>query len=145
MKQERIRACRSWRKGPARYDCAFVADAEDLPGFRGLAVVRVHLLFSFKFSRNVTYPCALVSWFVPVGDQPCNKTGMWIVEPQMDAYGLPVMSVIHLDCMVRSAHLIGVAGDHHLPRTLKHTDSLDAFNAFYVNKYADHHAHEIAF
>ncbi|KAI0629622.1 hypothetical protein C8Q77DRAFT_1220285 [Trametes polyzona] len=145
MKKERICACRSWRGGPARKDCAFVEMDPDAPGFRGLGAVRVHLFFSFKADDGVHYPCALVSWFVPVGDEPCNLTGMWVVEPEVDGHGVDVMSVIHLDCMLRAAHLIGVAGDAPIPAILKHTDSLDAFNAFYVNKYADHHAHEIAF
>ncbi|KAH9886281.1 hypothetical protein C8Q73DRAFT_658720 [Cubamyces lactineus] len=145
MKRERIRACRSWRGGPGRYDCAYVVDDQNLPGFRGLAVVRVHLLFSFKTAAGILYSCALVSWFVPSRDTPCDETGMWIVEPQLDLHGLPVMSVISLDCVLRAAHLIGVAGTGPIPPTLRHTDSLDAFNAFYVNKYADHHAHEIAF
>ena len=63
----------------------------------------------------------------------------------MDQYGLQVVSVIHLNCILRAAHLIGHAGSQSVPLRLKHTDSLDAFTAFYVNKYADHHAHEIAF
>ncbi|KAH9848607.1 hypothetical protein C2E23DRAFT_937780 [Lenzites betulinus] len=145
MKRERLRSCLSWRGGPARHDCAFVVDNDALPGFRGLAVVRIHLLFSFKHGNGIVYPCALVSWFVWSKDTPCEDTGMWIVEPHMDDQGLLVKSVVHLDCMLRAAHLIGVSGPHFIPRTLTYTDSLDAFNAFYVNKYADHHAHEIAF
>lgn len=143
MTKERIRSVSSWRGGPPRHDCAFVVEDETQPGFRGLSVVRVHLLFSFKYANGVTYPCALVSWFVPIGDSPCDETGMWIVEPLVDDHGRRVISVIHLDCMLRAAHLIGVA-DGPLPYQLSHTDSLDAFQAFYVNKYADHHAHEIA-
>ncbi|KAH9849164.1 hypothetical protein C2E23DRAFT_737876 [Lenzites betulinus] len=145
MKKERIRSCLSWRGGPPRHDCAFVVDDDTLPGFRGLAVVRVFLFFSFKHGNGTVYPCALVSWFVLSKNTPCEDTGMWIVEPHLDPHGLPVMSVIHLDCMLRAAHLIGVSGTSHIPRTLSYTDSLDAFSAFYVNKYADHHAHEIAF
>lgn len=145
MKKERIRSVASWRGGPARRDCAFVVEDPECPGFQGLSVVRIHLFFSFKLSGGVTYPCALVSWFVPVGNEPCNETGMWIVEPQKDLHGNHVVSVIHLDCMLRAAHLIGVSGEHSLPVQLAHTDSLDAFMKFYVNKYADHHSHEIAF
>ncbi|KAI0702724.1 hypothetical protein C8Q76DRAFT_771687 [Earliella scabrosa] len=145
MKKERIRAVRSWRGGPARYDCAFVTDDETLPGFRGLAVVRVLLFFSFKYANGITYPCALVSWFVTSGNAPCEETGMWIVEPQVDPHGRRVVSVIHLDCMLRAAHLLPVPDDDPISTRLRHTDTLDAFEAFYVNKYADHHAHEIAF
>ena len=54
------------------------------------------------------------------------------------------MSVIHLDTILRGAHLMGIAGSHPIPHQLKYTDSLDAFKSFYVNKYIDYHAHEIA-
>ncbi|KAI0704619.1 hypothetical protein C8Q76DRAFT_820240 [Earliella scabrosa] len=122
MKKERIRAVRSWRGGPPRHDCVYVTVDDSLPGFRGLDVARVLLLFSFKHTDGVVYPCALVSWF---------ETGMWIVEPQMDDHGRP--------------HLLPVPDHNPIPTRLKHTDTLDVFDAFYVNKYADHHAHEIAF
>jgi hypothetical protein len=47
---------------------------------------------------------------------------------------------------LRGAHLIDVAGKEFVPLTnFDFSDSLDAFEAFYVNKYADHHSHEIAF
>lgn len=144
MYRERIRAVRSWRKGPARYDCAFVEPGTDLPGFRGLQVARVLLFFSVDHER-IKYPCALVTWFSPVSDEPCPDTGMWIVEPDVNRAGTRLMEVIHLDTLLRSAHLIGVSGEDQLPRRFRHYDTLDSFKQFYVNKYADHQAHEIAF
>lgn len=147
MHRERIRSVASWRGGPARHDCVFVAQDNNLPGFRGLLVARVHLFFSFKF-QAVLYPCALVSWFSSVDDEPDPDTGMWIVSPDTDdseETGRSPLDVIHLDSIERGAHLIGVAGDDYLPYGLQHTDSLDIFRSFYVNKFADHHAHEIAF
>lgn len=144
MRRERIRSVGSWRGNASRHDCAFLTKDEGLPGFKGLYVVRVHAFLSFK-SGNTTYPCALVSWFLPIGDAPCSDTGMWMVRPDVDRRGINAMSVVHIDTMVRAAHLIGIAGGSHIPDGLKHTDSLDAFKAFYVNKYADHHAHTIAF
>jgi len=93
---------------------------------------------------GVTYPCALLEWFIPVGDEPDVETGMWIVEPDVRR-GKWFSSVVHLDCILCGAHLIGVSGNSYLPEGFQHTDSLDNFQAFYVNKYADHHAHEIAF
>ena len=38
----------------------------------------------------------------------------------------------------------GAAGERPIPK-IRFMDSLDAFHSFYINKYADHHAHEIAF
>ena len=55
------------------------------------------------------------------------------------------MSIIHLDSMVRSAHLMGIADATQIPHHLTFDRSLDDFQAFYVNKYIDHHAHEYAF
>ncbi|KAJ6548027.1 hypothetical protein B0H10DRAFT_2383376 [Mycena sp. CBHHK59/15] len=116
----------------------------DLPGFRGLLAARVLLFMSFKHD-SITYPCALVTWFSAIGAEPCPDVGMWMVEPDVDHRGKPVMDIIHIDTILRGAHLIGIYGDEFLPRHFKYSSSLDSFRAFYVNKYADHHSHEIAF
>ncbi|OCH89124.1 hypothetical protein OBBRIDRAFT_733116 [Obba rivulosa] len=47
--------------------------------------------------------------------------------------------------LLRGAHLMGVAGEEMIPRDFRYTNTLDAFQAFYVNKYVDHQAHELAF
>ncbi|KAF7370236.1 hypothetical protein MSAN_00654400 [Mycena sanguinolenta] len=98
----------------------------DLPGFRGLLAARVLLFMSFKYG-GITYPCTLVTWFSMIGDEPCPDVGMWMVEPDTDNRGRRVMDIIHIDTILRSEHLI------------------DRFQAFYINKYADHHANEIVF
>ncbi|KAJ6629704.1 hypothetical protein B0H10DRAFT_2381236 [Mycena sp. CBHHK59/15] len=144
MLRERIRAVRSWRGGAPRYDCVFVEGDPDLPGFRGLLAARVLLFMSFKH-LGVTYPCALVTWFSAIGDEPCPDVGMWMVEPDVDHRGRRVLDIIHIDTILRGAHLIGIYGDSFLPRHFKYSDTLDQFKAFYINKYADHHANEIAF
>jgi hypothetical protein len=144
MHRERIRAVSSWRNGPPRYDCIFVEKDANQDGFQGMHAARVLLFFGFKY-RSVSYPCALVHWFSPVHDQPCQDTGMWIVEPEFLPDGSPFKAVIHLESIVRGAHLIGMAGREFLPPDFTFHDSFDAFEAFYVNKYADHHSNEIAF
>ncbi|KAJ6584206.1 hypothetical protein B0H10DRAFT_2234635 [Mycena sp. CBHHK59/15] len=144
MLRERIRSVRAWRRGPPRHDCVFVEGDPELPGFRGLLAARVMLFMSFKH-RGTTYPCALVTWFSAIGDEPCPDVGMWMVEPDLDNRGQRVMDIIHIDSILRGAHLIGIYGNDFLPRHFKYSDSLDRFKAFYINKYADHHAHEIAF
>ncbi|KAJ7254999.1 hypothetical protein B0H12DRAFT_1016654 [Mycena haematopus] len=144
MLHERIRAVRSWRGGAPRYDCVFVEGDPDLPGFRGLLAARVLLFMSFKH-LGITYPCALVTWFSAIGDEPCRDVGMWMVEPDVDGRGRRMLDIIHVDTILRGAHLIGIYGDKFLPRHFKYSDSLDQFKAFYINKYADHHANEIAF
>lgn len=70
---------------------------------------------------------------------------MWIVEPEFKYDGGRETSVIHLDSIVRGAHLLGRGGTDFIPRHLRFTDTLSAFKAFYVNKFADHHSYEIAF
>nr|GAT57489.1 predicted protein [Mycena chlorophos] len=150
MRQERIRATKSWYRGPPRYDCALIEHDPDAPGFRGLHAVRVRVLMKFTY-RGVQYPCALVHWFSAHGDGPCPDTGMWIVKPDWvrgSRRATPELAVVHLDAFLRAVHLVGVAGKEFLPpdaKDLDYSDSLDAFEAFYVNKYADYHAHEILF
>jgi hypothetical protein len=144
MRRERIRAVKSWRKGPGRYDTIFVNTDPSIEGMRGLEVARVRLFFSFSHDC-VEYPCALVHWFSRVGDLPDDHTGMWVVEPDTVDDGEPFMSIIHLDTIVRASHLLPVFGQGRVSRTLQFTDTLDTFTRFYVNKYIDHHAFEIAF
>ncbi|KAF7349140.1 hypothetical protein MVEN_01436200 [Mycena venus] len=134
---ERIRAVRSWRGGPARHDCVFVEGDPDLPGFRGLLAACVLLFMSFKH-RGVTFPCALVTWFSAIGEEPCPDVRMWMVEPDVDNRGRRVMDVIHVDTILRGAHLISIYGDHFLPQHFKYSDSLDRFKAFYINNVRAH-------
>ena len=141
---ECIRAVNSWRCGPARHDCVFVQHDPDAPGFCVLYVVWI--CHSFSICHNKTeFPCALVSWYLTIGTMPCTDMGMWKVEPDFDNTGNLAMSIIHLDSMVCSAHLMGIAGATWIPHHLTFDHSLDAFHAFYVNRYIDHHAHEYAF
>jgi hypothetical protein len=144
MRREWIRATPSWRGGPPRFDCIFACTDPSAEGMRGLDVARIRLFFSLNF-EDVSYPCALVHWFSRIGDGPDEDTGMWMVEPDFDVNGSPLVAVIHLDTIYRAAHLIGVCGEHSLPRGFSFKHSLDTFRSFYVNKFADHHAFEIAF
>jgi hypothetical protein len=141
MRRERIRAVKSWRNGPGRYDTIFVNTDSSRDGMRGLDVARVRLFFSFSHD-GVEYPCALVHWFSRVGDSPDGHTGMWVVHPDDD--GSPP-SVIHLDSVVRAAHLLPVFGPEPVSTTLSSTDTLDKFTRFYVNKFVDHHTFETVF
>lgn len=144
MHRERVRTTESWRSGPPRRDCVFIEKDSSLQGFRGLHVARVKLFMSFDF-RGRKYPCALVEWFSTVGEEPDDITGLWIVEPDFNIDGSRSCELIHTDCIVRGAHLLPVYGSQFIPPTLHSSDALDAFSSYYVNKYADHHAHEVAF
>lgn len=156
---EHIRAVDNWMNGHARYDTVFIVqdteedeDSEDEDeygkGFMGLFVGRVRLFFSFRL-HGMWYPCVLISEFTTFGDEPCPVTGMWRVTPDTDTVrGGPLFSVRHLDTVLRAAHLIGYGeadSKAKLPWNFGYQNSLDSFQTFYVNKYIDHHAYEIAF
>lgn len=143
MRRERIRSTPSWRGRETRHDCAFVGEDQrpGASGMRGMSIVRVMLFFSFEY-EGVYYPCALVEWFKKVRQDPV--TGMWVVQPDITR-SRRNQSVLHLDTFYRGAHLIPVYGKEKMPADFHYSYSLDTFRAFYVNKYIDHHANEIAF
>ncbi|KAI5987445.1 hypothetical protein EDD15DRAFT_2389481 [Pisolithus albus] len=124
MHTECICSTPCWRKGHPRYDTVFLERDPDSPGMRGLYVGR---------------------WFSTISDGPDDDTGMWVVQPDLDADGQRELGVVHLHSMLRGAHLIPVYGHDCLPTDIQHTDSLDIFQAYYVNKYIVHHAFRIAF
>ena len=148
MYREVIRSTLFWPRGDIpgpRRDCIFVdmGDSEN-NGMKGLLVARVYLFF--KFSHNsVDYPCALVRWY-STSDEPDATTGLWVVEPETTHRGMRHMSVIHLDSIVCGAHLLPrFPSDAPVYREINYTNVLDVYKTFYVNKFIDHHAFEIAF
>ena len=143
MRRECIRSTPCWRKGASRHDTVFVERDPTLPGIRGLDVVRLMAVFSFFWSGTY-YPCALVRWFKHVAEEPDINTGMWVVKPDCNADGSPAVGVIHLDSVVRAAHLMPIFGDRFLPPNLIADHTLDVFQAFYINKYIDYHAFELS-
>lgn len=152
MKREIIRSCPSWRGARPRHDCAFVTTDPDVPGMRGMDVVHILAFFSFtlrnpreaRLSDTIKQvPCAVVRWFV-LSDEPNQDTGMWVVRPGYNTRRQPDISIIHLDSIYRAAHLIPVYGTQHVSPEIQPHNSYNSFRSYYVNKYADHHAFEIA-
>ncbi|KAG1866814.1 hypothetical protein F4604DRAFT_1881698 [Suillus subluteus] len=143
MRREHIRSCPKWMNAHACYDCMFINAQPDLEGMRGLQIARALCFFSFKY-KFVLYECAMVHWFDVIGDAPDEDTGMWVVQPSFDGHS-PNISVIHIDAIYRAAHLLPVYGVDFIPCAINFSNSLDKFRTFYVNKFADHHAFEIAF
>ncbi|KAG1904171.1 uncharacterized protein F5891DRAFT_1126616 [Suillus fuscotomentosus] len=143
MRREHIRACPLWRNEYPHNDCVFINTDSDAEGMRGLEVARVICFFSFKHNWEV-YPCALIQWFEKIGDCPDEDTGMWMVAPSFHEDGSRNLAVIHIETVFHAAHLIAIYGSEYIPHSLKFYHSLDTFGSFYVNKYADHHAFEIA-
>ncbi|KAG1884383.1 hypothetical protein F4604DRAFT_1574763 [Suillus subluteus] len=71
---------------------------------------------------------------------------MWKVKPKVSGQcGIHVQSIEHVDTVLQSAHLIPVFGSGPLLDGFHFAYSLNMFNSYYVNKYADHHSHEIVF
>ncbi|KAF8509710.1 hypothetical protein BU17DRAFT_77813 [Hysterangium stoloniferum] len=134
MRSERIRTTPNWRKEGPHYDTVFVNTNLDEDGMHSLDIARIKQFFSFKCQGRL-YPCAAVQWYSRCGNEPDEDTGMWIVEPD----------VYEEDAIVHSAHLIAVYGNNPLPKDIPLCYTLDLFHSYYVNKYIDHHAFEIAF
>ncbi|KAJ7224045.1 hypothetical protein GGX14DRAFT_648209 [Mycena pura] len=137
MYRERVRSNPAWH-GYARHDTVLVNVGAPLMG--GIVIGRVMLFFSFCFADTV-HKCALVHWLVPVGNAPDPDTGMWVVEMERE-HGVPMMAIILVDAIARGSHLIGVYGTAALPEDFYFSSSLDAFNTYFVNPYADHHMYE---
>ena len=99
------------------------------------------LFFSFIHERK-TYPCALVDWFKKYGSHLDKETGMWMVRPHFMGRRR-LSTVIHLDSFLRGAHLLPVfGGAAHLPVDFDSSYSLDTFEAYFINKYADNQMYE---
>ncbi|KAJ7473215.1 hypothetical protein FB451DRAFT_290240 [Mycena latifolia] len=137
MYRERIRSNPNWH-GYARRDTVLIDVGAEVMG--GIVIGRAMLFISFAFGDQ-DYQCALVQWIVPVGDGPDPDTGMWVVEPER-VNGAPSLQIINLEAIARGCHLIGVYGTAALPEEFHFSNSLDAFNTYFVNQYADHHMHE---
>ncbi|EIW78819.1 hypothetical protein CONPUDRAFT_60102, partial [Coniophora puteana RWD-64-598 SS2] len=143
MRSERIRSTLNWRNEAARHDCAFVSTNRHTPGMLGMEVVRVLAFFGFDY-RSKYYRCALVHWHSRVQDTRDEDTGMFMVTPDHNDDGTSLLAVVHVNSLVRAAHLIPFYGDKFIPEGAKHYDSYNDFAGFYVNRYADHHLFEIA-
>ena len=109
MYQEVIHSTPLWSKGDIagpRRDCVFVDMVRSSsPGMQSLLVARIYLPFKFLFA-GVGYPCALVHWYTMIGTRPDGPTGLWAVEPKSSHHGCRNMGVVHLDSIVRGAHLL---------------------------------------
>ena len=67
---------------------------------------------------------------------------MWIINPIPES-----STVVHIDAILQCAHLIPMFSENHIDYLVNLTlnNSLDAFQSYYINKYADHHMHGIVF
>ncbi|KAG2122710.1 hypothetical protein BD769DRAFT_1629193 [Suillus cothurnatus] len=143
MKREHIRACPLWRNECVRNDCVFVITDSNARRMLGMDVARVMAFFSLQ-QHGRLIPCAVVRWFNRVGNAPDPDTGMWMVKPafqhktprtsQSFTSTLSFVQLTYFQCLVQSP----------LSPSIKFHHVLNIFKLFYVNKFADHHAFEIA-
>ncbi|KZP07929.1 hypothetical protein FIBSPDRAFT_914383 [Athelia psychrophila] len=147
ISSERIRAVPSWQGGAGRYDCVFVETNPDAPGMLGLDVAQVNAFLSFTHNSEL-YQCALVSWFSRIGEKPDDTTHMWMLQGDFndEEEAERHCAVISIDSILRAAHLMPIFGTGFTCKGLTPALSLTTiFRGWYVNKYIDHHAFEIAF
>ncbi|KAH9978390.1 hypothetical protein BJV74DRAFT_780712 [Russula compacta] len=143
MWQEIIHSTPLWRNEGPQYDCVFMSVGPLMGPMNGLEIACVLALFSFH-DKGTYYPCAAVYWFDQVGDKPDEDTGMWLVHLQFNQCHQHAISIIHIVMIYWAAHLIPAYGKHFVPTHLQPLHSYDSFCLFYVNRFADHHAFEIA-
>ena len=134
--------------GAPRFDTVFVSVSDDKDIMAGLLVAQVHLLFSyFDPYDQEEVPCMLITWFVHPDDAPESGpdkvTGMWKLCPEHDENGKCPVQVIHLDTVLRGAHLVPYYGEGFLPMELHYSDALNAWNYYFVNQFIDYHAHAL--
>lgn len=115
-----------------------------MPGFHGLLIGQV-LSFIKLRHEGVEYPAVIISSFEVIGSCPCELTNMWKVHHDLDTHGQQQLKMVHLDAILHGAHLIGIASSNFVPKEVNHTNALDAFKTFYINKFVDYHTHEITF
>ncbi|KAN0137167.1 hypothetical protein V8E53_005164 [Lactarius tabidus] len=108
-----------------------------IPRICGLDIVRLLALFSFVWR-------ALHQWFKHTAKEVDVSMGMWVVQPDNNANGSPAVRVIHLYSVLCTAHLMPVFGNCFIPHSLTPDHTLDVFQLFYVNKYINYHAFELA-
>ena len=138
---ERIRAAPSWQNRGSRQDCLFVSKDPTTHGMASMEAARAVLFLSFTH-KGKKYPCVLVEWFTTRPER-CPRTGMWIVDRDYEYDGSRSTELVHLDTVIRGAHLIPVFGEGFVSTDLACDDSLDTYDSFYVNQYADHNMFEI--
>ena len=145
MYRETIRANPVYYGSP-RFDTVFVSVSDDKEAMNGLLVARVRLLFSYYDPlQRKDIPCALISWFTHPNDIPQRDedTGMWKLCPEHNESNDYPVQVIHVDAILRSAHLLPCFGKGFLPVGLKQSDALDAWDEYLVNHFIDYHTHEL--
>ncbi|KAI6040126.1 hypothetical protein EDC04DRAFT_2867742 [Pisolithus marmoratus] len=144
MQHETIHAIQMWHCGPAWYDTIFISTDDTSIGMLSMEVTQVLCFFSFVYTNGHSYSCALIHWFDHIANGPNKLTGMWMVRPSLMEDSSKNISVIHVDSIVHSTHLLPIFGHEQVPQSVNYNNSLDLYHRFYVNHFAGHHAFGLA-
>ena len=82
MQHKLIQSNPVWQGDYPCYNTVFVTTTDsDHNGFMGMCVGRVYLFVLFVYEQT-DYHCALIHWFIPVGELVHDETGQWVVKPE---------------------------------------------------------------
>lgn len=140
MHREIIRCNPSWFGKFARFDTILVHVDPHALGVRSMRVARVRAFISFTYD-DVLYSCALVEWFTFDDIVPDPITGMWVISPTV-VDNVRATGIVNVTSIIRACHLMPVFGATYIPVDFTFSDTLDAFNTYYLNSYVDYHSHE---
>ncbi|KAG2755597.1 hypothetical protein P692DRAFT_201801024 [Suillus brevipes Sb2] len=125
----------------------FIAPS-DPSGITGMRREHIRAVPSWRNGPG-RFDCAFVNtddrqWFYWITEERDEVTGMYMVAPSFDEDGSPNMSIIHIDSIVRGAHLLPIFGTQFVSQGLQFHHSLDIFRGYYINRFIDHHSFELA-
>jgi len=103
----------------------------------------VLVFFSFTYAGE-DFPVALVWWYTLSDDagHRDEAMGMWLVEREFRSEE-PHLVVVHVGSIFRVVHLLPFFRKEWVPQGFSHSDTLNKYTKFHVNRFADHHSFEI--
>ena len=107
-----------------------------------LAIIRVWCFFNFKY-QTVYFLYVVVQWFSYVIDGCDPDTELYLVTPSTNDDGTPDTSIIHIDCIFHTAHLIPIYNTNFLSYEITSHNNYNIICIYYVSKYMDHYAFEV--
>lgn len=120
------------------------------PLFIGYRIAQIRVIFSLPnhFTRYYwTDPSdrpvyfAYVQWFLELKADKTETHGLYSVTRSVDEKGEPLASIIPLNRVRRSVHLIPKFGSAPVRREWSKETCIEHCNTFYVNSFSDRHAY----
>jgi hypothetical protein len=141
MHRELIRSTSLWYGSYERRDTVLFQSSPDYGDILGgMLVGRVRRFVSFRH-LNTRYAAALVEVFDVDGDEPDGLTGMWMLRPRKQG-SQRQLKLIDIRKIWRACHIIGCYGQTRIPPAFHFSKTHIAFTRYYLNHFANYHAHE---